>query len=154
MNTITRRRWGAAALVLAAIGAGGATPLAGDGPRKTYQNCGGTTVPPGHLVLAHAGIDDRVDGPPAIVLIQIYDRAGTVRAQKEAVLQPGQSTTLTMTVADPGGAVLRAHFEFREADVPVSVRRTPVSSVEVLDLTGVVRTACMPIDNGARPRPL
>jgi hypothetical protein len=73
------------------------------------------------------------------------------RGFKETLLQPGQTTTMPISVVTTGVNVWRAHVEFREAALTVSARRASTALVEGLDLTGQVNPKCVPIDNGVRP---
>jgi hypothetical protein len=142
------------ALGLAFAGTAGAQVTSDPGSRTTYKNCGGFTLTAGDTALVHAALDDVAEGRPAYATLQIIDESGTVKAQKKGVLlQPGQSTTLVMSVATPGASIFRAHVEFKEADLPVSARRATTSLVEATDLTAGTRTVCIPIDNGLRPPP-
>jgi hypothetical protein len=140
---------------LAFAGTSGAQITADPGTRTKHFNCGGFTVTAGHTVLVHAALDDVPQGRPAWATLQLYDAVGDVRAEKkDVILQAGDSTTLAMSVSIPGAHVFRAHVEFKEADLPVSARRAGTALVEVLDLTGEVRTVCILIaDGGLRPPP-
>ena len=153
MATIVRRRSiGAAGLLVLACAGVANAQLTSEPPTRTkYQNCGPFTVLGGHMVLVHAALDDFPDARPTRATLQLLNELGVVQAQKEVVLQPSQSTTLVMSIATAGATVLRAHVEFREAALAVSARRTSMSLVEDLDLTGAVRTMCIPPDNGVRP---
>ena len=156
MATILTRRSIAAGVLCGLVfaGAAGAQLTADPGTRTTYLNCGGFTVTAGHTVLVHAALDDVPDARPAWATLQLYDALGDVQAEKKgAILQAGDATTLTMTVSTPGARVLRAHVEFKEADLAVSARRARTALVEVHDLTGQTRTVCVMFEDGLRPQP-
>jgi hypothetical protein len=125
-----------------------------DGATRTkYLNCGGFTVKGGDTVLVHASLDDNSDARPARATLQLYDETGTLRGNKEALLQPGQTTTLVITAVTSGVSVYRAHVEFREAALAVSARRAGIALVEILDLAAETKPVCVLIDNGLRPQP-
>jgi len=147
-------RWAVAVGLLVAIGARADAGQFTDPPTRTkYLNCGGFTVTAGEVVLVHASLDDFPDARPARVTLQLFDQAGTERGFKETLLQPGQTTTMPISVVTTGVNVWRAHVEFREAALAVSARRASTALVESLDLTGQVNPKCVPIDNGVRPPP-
>ena len=151
MTSLITRPAIAVAALLVAVGTGAAHAQLADSTstRTNYLNCGGFTLTAGETVLIHASLDDLPEGRPARATVQLLDAVGAVQAQKEVLLQAGQSTTLAWT----GSGFYRAHIEFREAALTVSPRRTRVALVEILDLTGEVGVVCVPIDNGVRPPP-
>jgi hypothetical protein len=89
----------------------------------------------------HVALDDRTSGPPARVLLQLFTQNGTVVARKEAVLEPGQSTTLPFRT--PG--LYRAHAQILEPDIRLGPRRIVVSTLEILsfETTAVARAGAL-----------
>ena len=88
----------------------------------------------------HVSIDDRRGGLPARVLLRLFDPAGNLVAQDDAILQAGESKT--MRFAGPG--VFRANAQIVDSSpLDLTARRQVNGSVEVIDrLTGVIRPTC------------
>ena len=92
------------------------------------------------IVRFSTSLDDVQGQPPARVFLQLINASGVVVANKPAVLQPGQSTTLVFTGL---GTDVRAHTEVIESVAQPTARRRHVSIVEVEDtLTAERKYVC------------
>src|SRR5687768_8788239 len=81
-------------LVLGGVFAGFAGAQIIEDFTSRFLNTGLFTVGSGEGVNFHVSLDDRRAGPPARVLLRLFDAKGAVVARQEAVLEPGQSSTL------------------------------------------------------------
>lgn len=104
---------------------------------RFFLNTGVFTVQAGEIVNFTVSLDEQRGQPPATVSMQLIDESGAVIAGKTALLQPGQSTSLVFTFAEQGR--VRAHAELIQSITQLTLRRTPIGSIEIIDrLTGEV----------------
>jgi uncharacterized protein (DUF58 family) len=105
---------------------------------RVFLNTGVFTVQAGEIVNFTVSLDEQRGQPPATVLMQLIDEGGAVVAGKPpTVLQPGQSASLIFTFREQGR--VRAHAEIIQSVAQLTLRRTPIGSVEIIDsLTGEV----------------
>jgi hypothetical protein len=114
--------------------------------RARYINTGLFSVAPDEGVSFHVTLDDNRAAPPTKVALRLIDQTGAVVVQEEAILRPGQSTTLQST--EPG--VYRAQARILDPLRRLSDRRSVLATVELFDaslgLTAVRRFVCAPPD--------
>lgn len=104
---------------------------------RFFLNTGVFTVQAGEIVNFTVSLDEQRGQPGAQVLMQLIDESGAVIASKNAVLQPGQSTSLVFTFSAQGR--VRAHAELIQSIAQLTLRRAPTGSIEIIDsLTGEV----------------
>jgi hypothetical protein len=153
MFTITRMQRGALAVLLVAMSAAVAdaqkpTP----GPRRSrYCASGLFTLVAGHVKF-HVSLDDRALQPATLVVLRLIDDEGTVVKTRNAVLEPGQSTTLDYSAVGLFRVQAEA-FETTAATTRLSDRRRVVGMVELFDdFRAVIPVECAePIPQGRIP---
>jgi hypothetical protein len=113
---------------------------------RQYLNTGLFPVKTNQTAYFRVSLDDVPGAPPTRVVLQLFDSGGVVVARKETTLLPGQSATLQRS----GAGLFRAHADVIDPDLPLSPRRTTVSTVEVVDtITGGSHFVCS--DPGGLP---
>ena len=122
--------------------------------RRSFVNTGLFTVGAGEGVNFHIALDDARTGPPARVLMQLFNQNGAAVAREEVLLAPGQSKTLAYR--QPGR--YRAHAQIMEPDERLGSRRIVLGTVEIfpldpgLCLTSLPRFACSADDGSGNGR--
>jgi hypothetical protein len=115
-----------------------------------FMNTGLFQLTSGAEVNLYVSLDDNPGGPPAKVLLQAFDEAGTSVARREVVLGVGQSTTLR--VVGPGR--FRGHATITElSSGPLTERRTAAASAEIND-GGMLRHVCFVTRSSHDPTPI
>ena len=134
--------------LLAGVFAGVAGGEALEAVNQQYLNTGVFSVRTNETAYFRVSLDDLAGAPPTRVVMQLFDPAGVVLARKETTLLPGQTATLQLS----GPGLFRAHADVIEPDLPLSARRTPASTLEVVDtITGTTRPSCGPDPKGLPP---
>ena len=124
-------------LIGACVGIAGAQAV--EVAQRRYLNTGLFSLSTDQVARFRVSLDDHAGAPPARVVLQWFSPTGASLGKRETSLLPGQSTTLQTS----GPGVFRAHAEVIDPDLPLSPRRAPVASLEVVDtLTGIVRPTC------------
>ena len=109
--------------------------------RVQILNTGLFTVPEGGSATFYVSLDDRRDGPATRVALRIFDANGQAKAVNDVILQPGQSSRLTVDEA----GLYRAHAEAFDPALGLGARREVVGHVEVVDsLKLVTHGVCAP----------
>lgn len=144
------------------VGAAGAQVIEFARPR--FLNTGLFSIEAGEGANFHVALDDRAGGPPARVLLQLFNHDGDVVArQEEPHLEAGKSTTLAFRA--PG--LYSAHAQILEPTGRLGGRRIMLGTLEigsldtatlatagVLSIRAPIRFACSSddgSDNGRNP---
>jgi len=105
--------------------------------RPRFINTGLFSVAPDEHVNFHVALDDVQSGPPARVLLRLFDHSGAVIARDQVSLRPGEATTVR--IQGPGR--YRAQVQVLDGPSSFCDRRTVISSVEAVRVSSSSSTA-------------
>jgi len=127
MSTTWRSRMMGFGLLTLGVVAGAGGAVAAGAVTPGFLDTGLFTVRPGEHAIFSVSLDAAPGSASAPVLLQFLDESGVVTLQQNALLDPGQSTALSLT-AD---GRYRAHARFLDQPRAFGVRRRVVGTVEV-----------------------